>query len=67
MDDGDKGGARADTQRVDWIPFCCLLLAVIAFGALEWHPFLLPNNDYYSFEKAARPFRRIVQATGVGK
>lgn len=55
MDDGDTGGVRA----ADWLPFGLLLLIVVAWGAAEWHPFLLPNNDYYSFEKTAQSFARL--------
>lgn len=54
MDRADTGGARA----ADWLPFGLLLVVVVACGAAEWHPFLLPNNDYHSFETTARSFAR---------
>jgi hypothetical protein len=35
-----------------------LCLAVTAYWAVQWHPFQLPNNDYYSFEQTARSLAR---------
>lgn len=31
-----------------------LALGCVAYWAAQWQPFVLPNNDYYSFERLAR-------------
>lgn len=35
-----------------------LLATTLAYWALQYKPFLLPHNDYYSFEETARAFGR---------
>jgi hypothetical protein len=37
-------------------PIAALCLVTLGFWAAQWRPFLLPNNDYYSFERAAKSF-----------
>ena len=36
--------------------FALLCAAVLIYWGLQYHPFVLPNNDYYSFERTARSF-----------
>ncbi len=59
MNEGDNGGTRAATRGVDWAPLVLLCLGVVAYGVVQWHPFLLPNNDYYSFEQTAQSLGRL--------
>ncbi len=39
--------------RWDWLLFGLLCLGTVAYWSLQYHPFVLPNNDYYSFERVA--------------
>jgi hypothetical protein len=40
--------------RAEWALLGLLVAALLSAWAFQYHPFLLPNNDYYSFERAAR-------------
>jgi hypothetical protein len=46
--------AHRAAARRDWLLFGLLCLAAVACWSVQYHPFVLPNNDYYSFERAAQ-------------
>jgi hypothetical protein len=46
--------ARGTASRLDWLLFGILCLATIACWSAQYHPFVVPNNDYYSFERSAQ-------------
>jgi hypothetical protein len=39
--------------RWDWLLFGLLCLGTVAYWSFQYQPFVLPNNDYYSFERVA--------------
>lgn len=44
------------TVRWDWLLLGLLCLGTVAYWSVQYHPFVLPNNDYYSFERVAKAF-----------
>lgn len=42
--------------RAEAVGLAVLCVGVLLYWAFQYHPFLLPNNDYYSFERVARSF-----------
>ena len=47
-------GARRSVPTLERVLFAALAAATIAFWATHYHPFLLPNNDFASFEAPAQ-------------
>ena len=50
------GGAGAEAAADPWerVLLAILLLGVGAYWSVQYQPFHLPNNDWYSFERSAR-------------
>ena len=44
---------RAAARRGWWL-LGILCLGTVAYWSVQYHPFVLPNNDYHSFERAAQ-------------
>ncbi|MAE97303.1 MAG: hypothetical protein CL910_21840 [Deltaproteobacteria bacterium] len=42
-----------------WLWLAALCAAVLAYWAIQYQPFVLPNNDYHSFERVARSFAEL--------
>ncbi|MDX1649105.1 MAG: hypothetical protein R3263_04555 [Myxococcota bacterium] len=54
-EDAPRKGAGAGGRLEPWL-LLLLMLGVVVAWSVQWQPFLLPNNDYYSFERTARSF-----------
>src|SRR4030042_4438942 len=42
--------------RSEWLLLGLLCLGTALYWSAQYHPFLVPNNDYYSFERVAKAF-----------
>ena len=42
--------------RSEWLLLGLLCLGTALYWSVQYHPFLVPNNDYYSFERVAKAF-----------
>jgi hypothetical protein len=49
-----RGGGRPAPGRAERALFALLCAGVVAYWAAQYEPFVLPNNDYPSFEDTAR-------------
>ncbi len=52
----DDPPPRDATVRWDWLLLGLLCLGTVAYWSVQYHPFVVPNNDYYSFERVAKAF-----------
>lgn len=52
---GPQGGSPASGAVERWA-FVALCGFVLVYWAFQYQPFVLPNNDYHSFERTARAF-----------
>jgi hypothetical protein len=50
--------ARIRAPVLERVMLALLLATTLAYWAIQYKPFLLPHNDYYSFEETARAFGR---------
>jgi hypothetical protein len=50
----DGGSTLRSAGPLEWTLFGVLLVTVFAYWAFQYQPFVLPNNDYSSFQDTAR-------------
>ncbi len=56
MSTGNSGERAAGGASGEVVGLALLCVALLAIWALEYQPFALPNNDWYSFERTAQSF-----------
>ncbi|HVH06517.1 MAG TPA: hypothetical protein VNE71_11015 [Myxococcota bacterium] len=50
----DGGSTHRAAGALEWTLFGVLCVTVVAYWSLQYQPFVLPNNDYASFQDTAR-------------
>lgn len=56
--DSPSSAVPAGDARRSWILLVALCALTLAYWGIQYHPFLLPNNDYYSFQRTADSLAR---------